>query len=106
MNITLGVEARVKNPKRVAAGLQGGRPGQDRVKHLQIRLTEEEHSMIMSAAKASNTTIADMFRNMLLVPEGPIVNGIPIIFKNIPTYLTPEQAKDLYKQLSKILIGD
>ena len=96
----------LKDPKRVAAGKKGGRPNKGRINNIQIKVSREEREFLNRVSSEQGITVSDLFRKMLLLPETESENTIPIIFKNQPCYLTEAQAKDLYRQLTKVLIGD
>jgi len=85
-----------------------GRPfgGVHRSVNIQIKLTEEERDIANQKAKLSETTVSDWVRGILTLEEPAPEEAISILIKNNPTYLTLEQAKDLYKQLTKVLIGE
>jgi len=115
MELRTTLEEAPKNPKRVAAGKQGGRPyqgGKEKTCMVQIKLTPTEHAILFGSAHNSGVTVTELFRRMLIAPKDELIssteneNMIPILIKNNPTYLTLEQAKDLYKQLTKVLIGE
>jgi len=106
MRITNTLEAVPKNPKRVEAGKQGGRPSKGRTENIQIKVTPEERAILTAAAHSSGKTLSDLFRDLIIAPPTIEEGAISILIKNNPTYLTLEQAKDLYKQLTKVLLGD
>lgn len=85
-----------------------GRPfgGIHRSVNIQIKLTEEERDIANSRAKLKGTTVSDWLRGILTADEPLPEEAVTIILKNNPCYLTHDQAKDLYKQLTKVLIGE
>lgn len=87
---------------------RGGRPykgGKEKVCNVQIKLTPEEHAQVFALAKTVGKTVTDLFKESFLPKEKPVKGSIALTIKSVPTYLTPEQAKDLYMQLTKLLIG-
>ena len=113
MRLITTLEAKPKNPKRVEAGKQGGRPyqgGKEKTCMVQIKLTPTGHAILFGSAHNSGVTVTELFRRMLIIPNTESTlsteNMVPILIKNNPTYLTLDQAKDLYKQLTKVLIGE
>jgi uncharacterized protein (DUF1778 family) len=109
MNLTVSQEAKQKNPKRIAAGKLGGRPKKEEEEprtRVPLWVSSKEKEVIEKAASAMNKTVAGFIRDLIfedaIVSEGTVLLSI----KNQPCYLTQDQAKDLYKQLTKVLIGD
>jgi uncharacterized protein (DUF1778 family) len=111
MDLSVRVEAepKNKNPKRIAAGKLGGRPKKEDEEprtRVPLWVSSKEKEVIEKAAAAMDKTVAGFIRDLIfedtIVSDGSVLVSI----KNQPCYLTQEQAKDLYKQLTKVLIGD
>lgn len=99
----------LKDPKRVAAGKQGGRPlksGVARNCNIQVKVTPEEHETISLNAKKLGMGVSDLIRAILLFPPSSEEKNIALLIDTTPTYINKEQAKYLYKQLHTILIGE
>lgn len=95
----------MQNEKKTGRPYKGGR---ERTSNLQIRLTPEEHERLTVTARKNSMSVSDLFRALLLEQDMVESAGdefVSVMVKNRPTSLTEQQAKDLYKQLSVILVG-
>ena len=84
-----------------------GRPptGRQNTLIFQARLSPEDNLKLTSVIKKLGKTNTQWIRDVITsIDEKP--GNILVTVGNQPTYLSEGQAKNLYKQLTKILLGD